>query len=133
MLLGRNAVGRVDGGINRGIRPAAQFRALAVEQDIDEVKFVPLRFAGAQFVADEINQQRKKHHVAGKSDPRQHRPLDALEPVLVERPDDDKICDEQQQQPFDGQLAHLLAVDQCAEDAVDAPTTAQAPLLLAFT
>ncbi len=108
----------VEWRINRHVTPAAQHFLLA-RQHVDDVQLVQLELAGAQFVADEINQQRKNRDVRREGQPGEHLFVDALEPDTVHRPDDDEIRREQQQQPDDRQLADLSAVEHRAVNAVD--------------
>ena len=83
------------------------------------MQLVQLELAGAQFVADEINQQRKNRDVRREGQPGEHLFVDALEPDTIHRPDDDEVRREQQQQPDDRQLADLPAVEHRAVNAVD--------------
>ena len=54
----------IGGRIDRGVGLAAEFGALAVGQDVHHVQLVPFRFARAQLVANEIDQQREQDDVS---------------------------------------------------------------------
>ena len=92
-----------------------------MRNDVHDVQFVPFGFTGAQLVADEVNQQREQSHVRRKSQPGEYLPVEPLEPVLVQRPDDQQVGDQQEQQPAHGQFADLSAVDHRPKHAVDRP------------
>ena len=117
-------VTRVDRGINGNVGFPAEHRAgeagQKVRQNIHHVQFVPFQFAGAQMKTDQINQPGKGHDIERESDPGQHLAVDFLEPVLVQRPDHRQVGRQQRQQPAQRQLAHLLAVNHRAENAVAA-------------
>ena len=108
--------GRIDGGISA----PAPFRGLAVRQDVHQMEFVPFGFTGAELVADVIDQQGKQRDVNRERQPGEHLFVGALETVLIHRPNDEQVNDQQQQQPLHRQFAHLPAVDHGAENTVNA-------------
>src|ERR1700760_3786373 len=74
--------------------------------------------------SDPINQPGKKDDVTGEGYPGEHLAVDFFQPILVQRPNDDEIGGEQEQQPSEWQLVHLLAVNHSTENAIAAGASA---------